>query len=37
MKYEATIDLENKNNSHTLAYDLIEKYAKICKHTFINR
>ena len=27
MKYEATIDLENKNNSHTLAYDLIEKYA----------
>ena len=27
MKYEATIDLENKNNSHTLAYDLIEEYA----------
>jgi len=27
MKYQATIDLKNKNNSHTLAYDLIENHA----------
>ena len=27
MRYQASIDLSNKNNSHTLAYDLIEKHA----------
>ena len=27
MKYSATIDLSNKNNSHTLAFDLIQSFA----------